>query len=100
MFIAIVDLAVAPAKGLAALRVILAEAPSVRAMTGNIAFQAYLHPEDTGGIRIFHEWQDAAGLETYTASAAFKVLMQTLAPFMAAAPASRRLTASLVERLH
>jgi quinol monooxygenase YgiN len=100
MFIAIVDFTVAPARGLKALGVILAEATAVRAMDGNLAFQPYLHPESAGEIRIFHEWRDAADFEAYIASPAFRALSQALRPLMSGPPVSRRMTAHLLETVN
>ena len=99
MLIAIVDFIVAPENCAAALAAILAEAPAVRAMKGNVAFQPYLDPKDAKAIRIFHEWNDAASFELYTASDTFKTLGQVLRPLMIAPPVSRRMTADLLETI-
>ncbi len=100
MFIALVDFTVSSAKGLEALAVLLAEAPAIRAMDGNLAFQPYLHPESAGEIRIFHEWRDAAGFEAYIASPEFRALSQVLRPLMSGPPVSRRMSAHLLETVN
>jgi quinol monooxygenase YgiN len=97
MLIAIVDFTVAPENRPSALAAILATAPAIRGMANNLGFQPYLDPENTGAIRIFHEWQDAASFEVYTASAEFKTLGQVLRPLMIAPPVSRRMKADLLE---
>ena len=97
MLIAIVDFIVAPEHREEALAAILAEAPAVRAMTGNIDFQSYLSQEDAKAIRIFHEWNDASDFEFYTSSDTFKALGGVLRPMMIAPPISRRMTAELLE---
>jgi quinol monooxygenase YgiN len=99
VFIAIVDLRVAPTRGLEALGALLAEAPAIRAMAGNLAFQPYLHPERNGEIRIFQEWRDAASYEAYAASPVLLSLRRTLRPLMAAAP-SRRMIAEDPATVH
>ena len=97
MLIAIVDFTVAPENRAAALATLLAEAPAVRSMTGNLAFQPYLDPVSAEAVRIFHEWQDAASFEAYTSSDAFKRSGQVLRPMMTGAPLSRRMSADLLE---
>jgi quinol monooxygenase YgiN len=97
MLIAIVDFTVAPENRAAALAVLLAEAPAVRSMAGNLAFQPYLDPVNAEAVRIFHEWQDQASFETYTGSDTFKRSGQVLRPMMTAAPVSRRMSADLLE---
>ena len=97
MLIAIVDFTVAPENRPSALGALLAAAPAIRDMTRNLAFQPYLDPVNAGAIRIFHEWQDAASFDVYTASAVFKSLSQVLRPLMIAPPISRRMKADLLE---
>ena len=97
MLIAIVDFTVAPENRPGALAALLAAAPAIRDMTKNLGFQPYLDPVNAGAIRIFHEWQDAASFEVYTASAVFKSLGQVLRPLMIAPPVSRRMKAHLLE---
>jgi quinol monooxygenase YgiN len=97
MLIAIVDFAVAPENRPSALAAILAAAPSVRSMPNNIGFRPYLDPVNTGSIRIFHEWEDTASFEAYTASAEFSGLGKFLRPLMTAQPVSRRMKAELLE---
>lgn len=97
MLIAVVDFTVAPENRAAALATLLADAPSVRAMAGNLAFQPYLDPVSAEAIRVFHEWQDAASLELYYSSDIFERASQTLRPLMIAPPVSRRMMANLLE---
>ena len=97
MLIAIVDFTVAPENRAAALATLLAEAPAVRSMAGNIGFQTYLDPVNGEALRIVHEWQDQASFEAYTASEAFKRSGQVLRPMMTGAPVSRRMSADLLE---
>ena len=97
MFIAIVDLLVAAENRPAALASLQGEATAVRAMAGNLAFRFFIDPMNASAIRIFHEWQDAAGFESYTASGAFSALGRTLRPLLTAAPVSRRMTAQHLE---
>lgn len=97
MLIAVVDFTVSPENRAAALAALLAEAPIVRSMRGNLAFQPYLDPVIAEAVRVFHEWQDAESFEVYTSSDAFKRASQTLRPLMLAPPVSRRMTASSLE---
>jgi quinol monooxygenase YgiN len=97
MLIAIVDFTVAPENRAAALATLLAEAPAVRSMAGNLAFQPYLDPVNAEAIRIFHEWQDQASFAAYAASDTFERSGQALRPMMTGAPLSRRMSADLLE---
>ena len=97
MLIALVDFTVAPENGPAALATLLAEAPAVRAMAGNLDFRPYLDPVSAGTVRIFHEWRDADSFAAYTQSDTFKRSGQVLRPMMTGIPVSRRLNADLLE---
>jgi len=99
MLIAIVDFTVAPENRPSALAAILAAAPAIRGMADNLGFQSYLDPVNTGAIRLFHEWQDAASFEVYTASGVFNALGELLRPLMIAPPVSRRMKADLLETI-
>lgn len=97
MLIAILDFDVAPADQQAALDHLLAEAPTVRAMPGNIAFRPYADPLIDTRVSLIHEWEVPAAFEAYLASEAFANTGAVLRPMMTAAPVSRRFTAELIE---
>lgn len=97
MLIAILDFDVAPADQQAALDQLLAEAPGVRAMPGNIAFRPYADPLLDTRVSLVHEWQSRADFDAYLASEAFARSGTKLRPMMTGAPTSRRFEAELIE---
>lgn len=80
VFIAIVDVKVAPADRAAALAALLGAAPGVRAMPGNLAFRAFLDSGRPEAVRILHEWADAHGFAAYGRSEAFRLLGARASP--------------------
>lgn len=97
MLIAILDFDTAPADRERALDQLLAEAPEVRAMPGNVAFRAYADPLIDGRLTVVHEWRDRGAFEAYLGSAAFARSGKVLRPMMTGAPVSRRFEADLLE---
>ena len=97
MFLAIVDITVAPADRAAALAALQEAAAAVREMPGNINFRAFLDPFGDESLCILHEWADQASFAAYGASAAFADLGRVLRPLTTRPPISRRLRAELVE---
>ena len=99
MFIAIVDFTVPAEKRAAALATLLAEAPTIRAMPGNLAFRPYLDPVKPDALCILHEWEDAESFKAYSGSESFKASGAALRPMMSSAPVSRRMIATLLETI-
>lgn len=97
MLIAILDFDVAPADSEVALNQLLAEAPEVRGMSGNIAFRAYADPLIDTRITVVHEWEREADFSAYLGSEAFARSGAALRPMMTAPPVSRRFEARLLE---
>jgi quinol monooxygenase YgiN len=97
VYLAIVDVTTAAADRPAALAQLEAEAGTVRAMPGCLAFRAFPSPESDTELTILHEWLDAASFEGYTASESFAASGAVLRPLMTATPRSRRFRAELVE---
>jgi len=100
MFIAHVMFHVAPAARQRAFDVLMNEISAVRAMEGCRLFVPFLHPDDSSCIGIIHEWDSAAAMTTYTASAGFAAVGQTLRPMMTSAPISKRFDAQLLETVN
>jgi quinol monooxygenase YgiN len=90
MFIAHVHFAVASARRAEALDTLVAEAATVRAMPGCLAFLPFADPLDGEAIGILHEWQSADHFAAYTASPGFAEVGATLRPMMLRPPISRR----------
>lgn len=97
MLIALVDFHVAPENRQTALQALMAEAPGVRAIPGCKTFRPHLDPTDDTQVSVVHEWEDAAGFETYLASPGFAAAGAILRPMMTAPPSSRRYRAELIE---
>lgn len=93
MFIAILDIATTADDRSAALAVLDAHRPEVRAMKGNLAYHVYASRDDDARITILHEWDDEASFRTYPASDSFARVGAVLQPLMAGAPVSRRFDA-------
>ncbi len=97
MFIAIVDFTVAAEDRAAALNILLAEEPTVRAMQGNMAFRTYADPDNAEALCIIHEWEDIESFKAYASSDTFQSSGQALRPLMTTTPVSRRFTAQILE---
>ena len=97
MLIATVDLTVAPEHRDSVVARLLQDSPSIRAMDGNLAFNAYADPVDDKAVRIWHEWRDVEHFRVYTASEVFRQLGLVLRPLMVAPPISRRMMAEVLE---
>jgi quinol monooxygenase YgiN len=96
MFIAHVHFAVAPDDRQAALDTLLAEAPSVRAMSGCRTFLPFLDGTDPCRLGVLHEWETQEDFAAYAASPGFAAANRVLRPMMTEAPVSRRFEADLV----
>lgn len=100
MLIAILDFDTAPADRPAALAQLLAEAPRIRAMPGNLAFRAYADPQRQDRLTVVHEWEDRDSFAGYLASSAFARSGEVLRPLMVAPPVSRRFEARLLDTVN
>jgi quinol monooxygenase YgiN len=89
MLIVIVDFAVSAANAASAQATLAAEAPIVRALWGNLGYSFWADPSQPGAFRLMHEWADAANLDAYRATPAFKAVGAVLFPLMVGAPSSR-----------
>lgn len=96
MFIAHVHFAVAPGDRQAALDALLAEAPSVRAMSGCRTFLPFLDGTDSCRLGVLHEWETQEDFAAYAASPGFAATGRVLRPMMTEAPVSRRFDANLL----
>ncbi|QHQ35833.1 putative quinol monooxygenase [Algicella marina] len=95
MFIAHVTFTTSAADRFTAIATLRAEAATVRAMSGCIAFTPFA--DGTTGIGILHEWQSAEAFAAYTTSPTFAETGRTLRPLMTAPPVSKRFDATLIE---
>ena len=96
MFIAHVHFVVAPNDRQAALDTLIAEAPSVRAMSGCRTFLPFLDGTDPCRLGVFHEWETQEEFAVYAASPGFAAASRVLRPMMTEAPVSRRFQADLL----
>jgi quinol monooxygenase YgiN len=96
MMIVIVDFTVAPADSALVHSTLLAEAPVVRALPGNLGFSIWADPDTPGTWRLMHEWTDAAGFEAYRSTPAFKDVGAILFPLMLGKPSSRVFAADML----
>jgi quinol monooxygenase YgiN len=96
MFIAHVHFAVAPDDLQAALDTLLAEAPSVRAMSRCRTFPPFLDGADPCRLGVLHEWETQEDFAAYAASPGFAATGRVLRPMMTDAPVSRRFQADLL----
>ncbi|MEV0201017.1 antibiotic biosynthesis monooxygenase [Nonomuraea sp. NPDC050691] len=97
MIIAIVDFDTAAADRAAALAHLDSERDQVRAMPGNLAYQAYASRQDETRVTIVHEWEDEESFAGYLKSDAFARSGEVIRPMMVGAPVSRRFRAELWE---
>ncbi|MFY0596663.1 MAG: antibiotic biosynthesis monooxygenase [Cognatishimia sp.] len=96
MLIAHVEFQITPSDRDAALDVLLKETAVVRAMSGNLKFQAFKNPEHDDRIEIMHEWDSKEAFEAYLSSKSFASIGQILGPKMIAPPLSKRFLANPV----
>ncbi len=99
MFIAVVDFRTAPADRETALAVLKAEAPVVRAMSGNRTFRPHVDPTDPALLGVLHEWDREEDFAAYLASPGFIRSGQRLRELMSDLPSSRRYRAELAEEI-
>jgi quinol monooxygenase YgiN len=97
VLIVILDLDVTAVCRAGALDQLLAEAPKVRKMQGNIAFRPYADPLVDTRLTLVHEWEARSDFDAYLASSSFARLREVLGSIMIGAPVSRRFEASLIE---
>lgn len=97
MLIAHVEFRVAEADKPAALELLINEAKVARTLPGNVKFQAFLNPEQTGTVEIIHEWESADSFAGYLSSDSFKAIGAALGPKMMAPPVSKRFLAEPVD---
>ncbi len=88
MLIVTVDFATLPSDRPFALGTLLTEAPIVRALPGNLGYHVHLDPENAGGLRLTHHWNDAASFAAYRATAGFGAVGDILFPKMVGKPAT------------
>jgi quinol monooxygenase YgiN len=100
MLIAHVYFTIAAGDRQKALRALLAEAPTVRAMQGCRAFMPFTDPTDPEGMGILHEWEDGDDFAAYVSSPGFAEMGKALRPMMTSAPVSRRFDARLLETVN
>jgi quinol monooxygenase YgiN len=100
MLIAHVTFAVAETERQAALATLVAEAETVRAMPGCIAFTPFADPTDSQKVGIVHEWETAEQFRAYAQSPSFAASGQMLRPMMVDKPLSRRFAAELIESVN
>jgi quinol monooxygenase YgiN len=96
MLIVIVDFTVAPKDSPLVHSTLLAEAPVVRTLPGNLGFSIWADPDQPGTWRLMHEWADAAGFDAYRATPAFKDVGAILFPLMQGKPSSRVFAADML----
>lgn len=96
MFIALVHIAVAPDDRQAALDTLLAEAPSVRAMSGCTTLLPFVDASDPCRLGVLHEWETQDAFAAYAASPGFAAAGRILRPMMTEAPVSLRFRADLL----
>ena len=75
-----------PANRPFALTTLQEEAPIVRALSGNLGYTLHLDPENAGGLRLTHQWNDAASFAAYRATPGFKAVGDELFPMMVGKP--------------
>ncbi|WP_327085552.1 antibiotic biosynthesis monooxygenase [Nonomuraea sp. NBC_01738] len=97
MIIAIVDFDTTATDRPAALAQLDSVRDEVRAMPGNIAYQAYASREDETGVTVTHEWDDEKAFAGYLKSDSFARSGEVLRPMMTGEPVSRRFHARLLE---
>jgi quinol monooxygenase YgiN len=100
MLIAHVTFAVDQHQRQAALATLVAEAGSVRAMPGCIAFTPFADPIDPQKVGIVHEWETLDQFRAYAQSPGFAATGQVLRPMMVDKPLSRRFEAELIESIN
>jgi quinol monooxygenase YgiN len=86
MLIVNVDFATLPTDRPFALATLQEEAAIVRALWGNLGYHVHLCPEDAGGLRLTHHWNDAASFAAYRATPGFKAVGDLLFPKMVGKP--------------
>ncbi len=86
MLIVTVDFATLPADRPHALAALQEEGAIVRALWGNRGYSVRLDPEDAGGLRLTHHWNDAASFAAYRATPGFKAVGEMLFPKMVGKP--------------
>jgi quinol monooxygenase YgiN len=96
MLIVIVDFTVAPSDSPLVHSTLLAEAPVVRALPGNLGFATWTDPDHPGTWRLMHEWADADSFAAYRATPAFTTVGQVLFPLMLGKPSSRAFQADML----
>ena len=97
MLIAHVQFTVSASDRPAALKVLLADHLSIRAMPGCLAFVPFVDATNDTGLGVLHEWQNAKDFETYASSDNFSTMSQALRPMMTSAPISHRFDATPIE---
>ena len=100
MFIAIVEFEVSKENRDRAIGQLLAEGPTVRAMSGNMGFGAYADPSNQTSVVILHRWKSQSDFQSYLASDAFVRSGKILCPLMTAPPRSSRYDAKLIETVN
>ena len=100
MFVAIVEFEVAKENRASAIRQLLAEVPTVRAMSGNIGFGPYADPMNETSVVILHRWTLQSDFKSYLASEAFTRSGKILRPLMTSLPQSNRYDAKLIETVN
>lgn len=83
-----------------ALGALVAEAPTVRAMKGCLAFVPFADPTDAETLGVLHEWESDDDFTAYLASPEFARSGKILRPMMTAAPISRRFDAEVAETVN
>ena len=96
MFIAHVHFVVAPDDRQDAIDPLVAEAPSVRAMSGCRTFLPFLDGADPCRLGVLHEWETQDDFAAYAGSPGFAAAGRVLRPMMTEAPVSRRFQAELL----
>jgi quinol monooxygenase YgiN len=100
MLIAHVYFSVAENDRQKALDTLIAEAPTVRAMAGCLAFMPFVDPTNSEGLGILHEWETDEAFGAYIASPGFAEAGRVLRPMMTGAPISRRFDAKLLQTVN
>jgi quinol monooxygenase YgiN len=86
MLIVTVDFATLPADRPYALATLQEEGAIVRALWGNLGYTVHLDPENAGGLRLTHHWNDATSFAAYRATPGFKAVGNLLFPKMVGKP--------------
>lgn len=86
MLIVTVDFATLAADRPFALATLHQEGSIVRALWGNLGYTVHLDPDNAGGIRLTHHWNDAASFAAYRATPGFKTVGEVLFPKMVGKP--------------